>query len=87
MKIIFTCASYGQLVHSSWEIPVLFTVITIVTGVQIDTVGIERVVFGTDYPCPMEIVDAVNWVNGLESLTENEKEAILSNNPAQMLSL
>ena len=53
----------------------------------IDTVGIDRVVFGTDYPCPMEIVDAVNWVNGLESLTENEKVAILSKNPAQMLGL
>ena len=53
----------------------------------IDTVGIDRVVFGTDYPCPMEIVDAVNWVNGLEGLTENEKEAILSKNPAQMMSM
>jgi aminocarboxymuconate-semialdehyde decarboxylase len=53
----------------------------------IDTVGVDRVVFGTDYPCPMEIVDAVNWVNGLESLTENEKEAILSENPAQMMGL
>ena len=53
----------------------------------IDTVGVDRVVFGTDYPCPMEIVDAVNWVNGLESLSGNEKEAILSKNPAQMLGL
>ena len=53
----------------------------------IDTVGIDRVVFGTDYPCPMEIVDAVNWVNGLESLSENEKEAILSKNPAQMIGI
>jgi hypothetical protein len=35
----------------------------------------------------MEIADAVNWVNGLESLTENEKEAILSKNPAQMLGI
>ncbi|MGW8180652.1 MAG: amidohydrolase family protein, partial [bacterium] len=51
----------------------------------IDTVGVDRVVFGTDYPCPMEIVDAVNWVNGLESLRESEKEAILAKNPAQML--
>jgi aminocarboxymuconate-semialdehyde decarboxylase len=53
----------------------------------IDIVGIDRVVFGTDYPCPMEIVDAVNWVNGLESLTENEKEAILSKNPAHMIGI
>ena len=53
----------------------------------IDTVGIDRVVFGTDYPCPMELVDAVNWINGLNSLTSLEKEAILSKNPAQMLSL
>ena len=53
----------------------------------IDTVGIDRVIFGTDYPCPMEIVDAVNWVNSLESLTEYEKGAILAKNPAKMLSL
>jgi aminocarboxymuconate-semialdehyde decarboxylase len=53
----------------------------------IDTVGSDRVVFGTDYPCPMEIVDAVNWVNGLKSLTASEKEAILSKNPGKMLNL
>ena len=53
----------------------------------IDTVGVDRVVFGTDYPCPMEITDAVNWVNGLESLSDNEKESILSKNPAKLLSL
>ena len=53
----------------------------------IDTVGIDRVVFGTDYPCPMEMVDSVRWINGLESLTGKEKEAILSANPARMLGL
>jgi aminocarboxymuconate-semialdehyde decarboxylase len=53
----------------------------------IDTVGIDRVVFGTDYPCPMEIVDSVNWINSLESLTHLEKQAILSVNPARMLGI
>ncbi len=53
----------------------------------IDTVGIDRVVFGTDYPCPMEMVDSVNWINGLKSLTKLEKKAILSANPRQMLGL
>ena len=53
----------------------------------IDTVGVDRVVFGTDYPCPMEIVDAVNWVKSLESLKDSEKEVILSENPAKMLGI
>jgi aminocarboxymuconate-semialdehyde decarboxylase len=53
----------------------------------IDTVGIDRVVFGTDYPCPMEMVDSVNWINSLRSLTYSEKQAILSVNPARMLGI
>jgi aminocarboxymuconate-semialdehyde decarboxylase len=51
----------------------------------IDRVGIDQVVFGTDYPCPMEIRDAVNWINGLESLTADEKDAILRRNPSRLL--
>jgi len=51
----------------------------------IDIVGIDRVVFGTDYPCPMEMVDSVNWINSLKSLTYSEKRAILSVNPARIL--
>jgi len=35
------CASFGQLFHSSWEIPVLFSVITVVTEVQIDDDGCD----------------------------------------------
>jgi aminocarboxymuconate-semialdehyde decarboxylase len=53
----------------------------------IDTVGIDRVVFGTDYPAPMIITDAVNWINGLDVLTGDEKEAILSRNPAALVGL
>jgi aminocarboxymuconate-semialdehyde decarboxylase len=53
----------------------------------IDTVGIDRVVFGTDYPAPMIIDDAVNWINGLGSLDESEKQAILSRNPAALIGL
>ena len=53
----------------------------------IDRVGADRVVFGTDYPAPMEVTDAVNWIRGLESLSEDEKQAILSDNPARLLGL
>jgi len=53
----------------------------------IDTVGIERVVLGTDYPAPMILVDAVNWIRGLASLTEDEKVAILSRNPAALIGI
>lgn len=53
----------------------------------IDTVGIDRVVFGTDYPAPMVLHDAVNWVRGLPELSDDEKEAILSTNPTNILGL
>ena len=51
----------------------------------IDTVGIDRVVLGTDYPAPMVLHDPVNWVNGLPELTASEKEAIISTNPMTLL--
>jgi aminocarboxymuconate-semialdehyde decarboxylase len=53
----------------------------------IDTVGIDRVVLGTDYPAPMVLHDAVNWVRGLPELSDDEKEAILSENPTRILGL
>ena len=40
---------------------------------------------GTDYPAPMVLLDAVSWVNGLDCLDADEKEAILSRNPAALL--
>jgi aminocarboxymuconate-semialdehyde decarboxylase len=51
----------------------------------IDTVGIDRVMLGTDYPAPMFLWDAVNWINGMDSLTADEKEAILSSNATKLL--
>jgi len=53
----------------------------------IDAVGIDRVVLGTDYPAPMVLHDAVNWVRGLPELSDDEKEAILSKNPTNILGL
>ncbi len=53
----------------------------------IDAVGIERVVLGTDYPAPMLLHDAVNWINGLSELNGIEKQAILASNPTAILGL
>ncbi len=53
----------------------------------IDTVGIDQVVLGTDYPAPMFLKDPVNWVNDLPELNGAEKESILSTNPAALLGL
>lgn len=43
----------------------------------IDTVGIEQVVFGTDYPAKMILDDTVDWIEGLDVLGADEKAAIL----------
>jgi aminocarboxymuconate-semialdehyde decarboxylase len=53
----------------------------------IDTVGIDQVVLGTDYPAPMVLPDAVNWIRGLPELDETEKEKILSSNVSRLLGL
>ncbi len=53
----------------------------------IDMVGIDQVVLGTDYPAPMFLDDPVNWINGLASLSADEKKAILEDNPARLLGL
>jgi aminocarboxymuconate-semialdehyde decarboxylase len=51
----------------------------------IDSVGIDRIVLGTDYPAPMYLIDAVNWVQGLHELSSEEKRAILAENASALL--
>ncbi len=53
----------------------------------IDCVGIDRVVFGTDWPFDMAIDWPVSWLLGLESLTQSEKEAILFKNVEKLLGI
>ena len=53
----------------------------------IDTVGIDQVIFGTDWPADMAIDWPVSWILGLESLTMEEKEAILYKNMERLLGL
>jgi aminocarboxymuconate-semialdehyde decarboxylase len=51
----------------------------------LDVVGSDRVVLGTDYPAPMMEPDPVRWINAMTRLTDDEKDAILSKNPARLL--
>ena len=53
----------------------------------IDSVGIDRVVVGTDWPFDMAIDWPVSWLMGLESLTQDEKEAILHKNLEKLLGI
>ena len=53
----------------------------------IDSVGVERVVFGTDWPADMAIDWPVSWILSLESLTQDEKDAILWKNMEKLLGL
>jgi aminocarboxymuconate-semialdehyde decarboxylase len=53
----------------------------------IDRVGIDRVLFGTDYPAPMELLDPVRWIQGMDLLTSDEKAAILSGTASALLGL
>jgi aminocarboxymuconate-semialdehyde decarboxylase len=53
----------------------------------IDTVGSDRVVFGTHWPYDMVFDWPVSWILSLESLTQDEKEAILWKNLERLLGL
>ena len=53
----------------------------------IDSVGVDRVVFGTDWPYDMAQDWPVSWILSMESLTQDEKEAILWKNLESLLDL
>jgi aminocarboxymuconate-semialdehyde decarboxylase len=53
----------------------------------IDAVGVDRVVFGTDWPYDMALDWPVSWILAMTSLSQEEKEAILSKNVARLLGL
>ena len=53
----------------------------------IDTVGLDRVVFGTDWPFDMAIDEPVSWVRNMTKLTDPEKDAILGGNIESLLGL
>ena len=53
----------------------------------IDTVGADRVVLGTDWPADMMADWPVSTILGMDSLTTDEKEAILWRNLEQLLGL
>ncbi len=53
----------------------------------IDRVGIDRVVFGTDWPYDMAQDWPVSWILAMESLTQYEKDAILWKNLETLLGI
>jgi len=52
----------------------------------IDTVGIERMLFGTDWPAPMDVDDPVRRIECSSVLADAEREAILRGNAAGVVS-
>jgi aminocarboxymuconate-semialdehyde decarboxylase len=53
----------------------------------IDTVGVDRVVFGTDWPYDMALDWPVSWVLEMQGLTKDEKDAILYRNLERLLGI
>jgi len=52
----------------------------------VDAVGVERVLFGTDWPAPMVVVDPVRRLETSTVLNDAERTAILRGNTARLLS-
>ena len=54
---------------------------------MIYTAGVDRIMLGSDWPFDMGIDSPAEWVNGLESLTREEKDAILWKNLEALLGI
>ena len=50
----------------------------------VDGVGVDRVLFGTDWPAPMVVVDPVRRLETSAVLDDAERAAILSRNTARL---
>jgi aminocarboxymuconate-semialdehyde decarboxylase len=53
----------------------------------IRTMGSDHVLLGTDYPTPMIDAGQVPVINGISSLTDQDKEKVLGGNAARLLGL
>jgi aminocarboxymuconate-semialdehyde decarboxylase len=53
----------------------------------IDIVGVDRVVFGTDWPYDMALDWPVAWILGMTRLSQDEKDAILWRNLEKLLGI
>jgi len=51
----------------------------------IDTVGADRMFLGSDWPCEMGLDSPAEWIMDMQSLTSEEKQAILSKNLEKLL--
>jgi aminocarboxymuconate-semialdehyde decarboxylase len=50
----------------------------------LDMVGADRVVFGTDWPAPMAVEDAVRRIRSSTVLTDEERRLILTDNTGRL---
>jgi predicted TIM-barrel fold metal-dependent hydrolase len=48
-------------------------------------IGVDRVLFGSDYPHPEGLADPVTYINELKSLTEEDKAKIMGGNMARLI--
>ena len=53
----------------------------------IDTVGIDQVVMGSDWPFDMAVDSPVEWLNGMSSITQPERDAIITTTLEELLGL
>jgi predicted TIM-barrel fold metal-dependent hydrolase len=51
----------------------------------IDIVGVDNVVFGSDYPHPEGLFDPVTWVDELEGLAEEDKAKVMGGNLGRVM--
>ncbi|MFC5752204.1 amidohydrolase family protein [Actinomadura rugatobispora] len=50
-----------------------------------DLIGIERVLFGSDYPHPEGLADPITYVDELQRLTEQDKAKVMGGNLAKLV--
>jgi predicted TIM-barrel fold metal-dependent hydrolase len=52
-----------------------------------EMIGVERVLFGSDYPHPEGLADPITYVDELKNMTEEHKALIMGGNMARLLNV
>jgi predicted TIM-barrel fold metal-dependent hydrolase len=53
----------------------------------IDTIGADRVCFGSDYPHPEGLADPISWLSELDNRTDDEVRRIMGLNAYELLGM
>ena len=58
-----------------------------IIGSALDLIGVDNVLFGSDYPHPEGLADPIAWVDELDAFSDDEKAKVMGHNLARIMNV